>query len=102
MADVVTGRFLYFDSTNEVITQLVRVQGIFWTSSEESSRDIAADDDFLLLDAEGISVIGKRAEAVGDGLEVWFGLEGLPIKGLDVDVLDGGVVYIILKDDIKV
>ena len=100
MADTVTGRFLYFDSTNEVITQFVKMQSLYWVSNDDTNRDIAAADVFLLKDADGNEVFGKVAEAAGDGLELDFGYQGFPIQGIDIETLDGGVVWIILKDEI--
>lgn len=71
----------------------VHLRSIAWLSDQASGSDIAADDDFLLSDGGGNRIIGKRAEAVGDGLIFEFP-DGYIVNGLVVTTLDGGVVYI--------
>ena len=99
MADTVTGKYLYFDSTNEVITQWVNIQLIMWVSS--AARRIVDDNDFLLQDGEGTPIFGKRAEQEYHSFVHWYGPEGLTLHGIDIQTLDGGVVWIVLKDEIR-
>ncbi len=95
MANSISGKVLYFDSTTGAsVAGLHRIVGVFWTSDEGTNLDIAADDDFLLIDSNSKVILGKRAEAAGDGLEVAFGFPGFPVDGITISKLDGGVCQI--------
>lgn len=102
MANVKSGtRFLYFDSTTGAsVTRFLRILGIYWVSNEGVNLDIAADDDFLCKDIEAKVLLGKRAEAAGDGLEVTFGYPGLPCNGFQITAMDGGVCHVICTEEI--
>ena len=67
---------------------------IAWVEDETSNKDIAADDDFLLSDSKGNRIIGKRAAFAGDDLGIVVGYPGLPVDGITVTALNGGVVYV--------
>jgi len=49
----------------------------------------------LLSDAAGNRIIGKRAEAAGDGLE-WHFPAGFSCEGMTMTTIDGGVCYIFI------
>lgn len=75
---------------------LFMIIAITWTSDEASGRDIAADDDFAIADSSGFKFASKRAEATADD----FGMSlshALPIDGLKLTKLDGGVCRIYLR-----
>ena len=95
MANVTTIHHMFCDTAEAIFTGNKRIIGVYWVSDQVAGDDIAADDDFLLSNAAGARFIGKRAEAAGDGLEVTFGYPGVPVVGLTLTTLDGGVVYII-------
>lgn len=91
----VTNTVIMFDAAGQELTTIkFRIDAIVWASSEDAGRDIAADDDMLLKDAEGNVVVGKRAEAAGDGLELAIP-GGIIVNGVDADVLDGGKLFLI-------
>ncbi len=89
------GNVIYFNAADQETGTSFRVRTVVWTSDEATNADIAADDDFLLEDEDGTRIVGKRAEAAGDGLEIHFGDKGVVSSGLKVEELDGGVVYVI-------
>jgi len=102
MAAVTSGtNFLFFDAAAQATDELLRVLGIFWVSYTGTGLDIASADVFLLTDGNSKTIIGKRAEAAGDGLEITFGFPGLPVKGLTVTTMGGGVCWVICTRDIK-
>ena len=85
---------LYFDSTTGAsITGIRDILAIFWVEDETSAKDIAADDDFLLSDADGNRIIGKRAAGAGDDLAI-VPCRPLRVDGITVTTMDGGVCYI--------
>ncbi len=91
----VNNNVIYFNAADqELATIRFRIKAIVWTSSEGSGLDIAADDDMLLEDGAGQKIVGKRAEAAGDGLELAIP-GGLDVMGLKAEDLDGGVLYVI-------
>ena len=92
MANVTTGKHLYFDSTGTVsgFHQILRIE---WVSDDGSGDDIAADDDFRVVDKYGNEIAGKRAEVAGDDYAVDFA-PPMPVEGINVDTLDGGVCRI--------
>lgn len=90
-----SGQVIYFTAADQETTTSFRVRAVLWTSNEGTNLDIAADDDFLLENGDGTVIVGKRAEATGDGMEISFGDKGITVSGLKVEELDGGVVYVI-------
>lgn len=97
MANVTTGNLLYFDSTTGAArTGELYVKGIFWTSYTGAGLDIAADDVFLLEETSGKDIIGKMAEAAGDGLELIIN-PPLRVDGVKVTTMGGGVCHIWLE-----
>lgn len=102
MSNVLSGtRFLYFDSvTGATVTRPLRIIAIFWVSNEGTNLDIAADDDFLCRDNLDKTIVGKRAEGAGDGLEITFGFPGIPVDGFEIPTMDGGVCHVICTEEI--
>ena len=88
------GNVIYFAAADQETTTKFRIRAVVWSSNEGSNLDIAADDDFLLEDADGSVIVGKRAEPAGAGLTVYFGERGVVASGLKVEELDGGVVFV--------
>ena len=85
---------LYFDSTTGAsITGERKIIGVFWVEDQTSAKDIAADDDFLLSDADGNRIVGKRAAGAGDDLAI-TPCRPLVVDGITVTTMDGGVCYI--------
>lgn len=95
MANVTGGNPLYGDTAAALTTKQVRIQAIAWISDETAGKDIAADDDFLLSDANGYRIFGKRAEFAGDDAYVTFP-NGYNANGITVTTLDGGYFYVYL------
>lgn len=93
MANVLSGNPLVCDSTGELTTDVVKVQAIVWTGTEATDKDIAANDDFALAEANLAIIAEKRASAAGDDFAITF---PSPIKfaGLNVTKLDGGICYV--------
>ena len=87
----------YFDTTSGAsVTGIIKIIAIYWTSDGGTNLDIAADDDFLLSDANGHRIIGKRAEAIGDDLGIVFP-QPLVSNGITVTTMDGGVCYVFVQ-----
>jgi len=89
------GNVIYFAAADQETTSTFRIRAIAWTSNQGENLDIAVDDDMLLEDGSGAVIIGKRAEAAGDGLEISFPGNGIVVSGLKAEDLDGGVIYVI-------
>lgn len=96
MTSTVTRPYLYTDSTGELVTGMQYVLGWHWANDQASGKDIAADDDFLLSDANGIRLSGKRAIVAGDDLLVILP-KAIPVNGLTVTAMDGGVLYVYIS-----
>lgn len=88
------GNVVYFNAADQETSQPFRIRAVAWVSLTGSNLDIAADDDMLLEDASGNKIIGKRAEAVGDGLEMSFPGTGITVNGMKAEDLDGGVLFV--------
>lgn len=88
------GQIIYFNAADQETTTKFRIKTVVWASDQGTNLDIDADDDFLLEAGDGTRIVGKRAEAAGDGLEIHFG-SGVVVSGIKAEDLDGGVVYII-------
>lgn len=86
--------YLYADATGVLVTGTHYIKMIAWVSDQASTKDIAADDDFLLSDADGNRIIGKRAEFAGDDLGITVPGNPMPVNGITVTTMDGGVVYV--------
>jgi len=95
-----TTNVLYSEVTaaTALTTKDCTIIGIFWTSDPNvhSENDIAADDDFLLSDKNGNRIISKRAEFAGDDLGITPCMP-LPVSGVTVTTMDGGVCYVWIK-----
>ena len=99
MANKIDGDRWVFSATTtaeeeETLSGFYQLLGIFWTSDESTGNDIAADDDFLLTDGDGLRIAGKRAESAGDDFGVVISYPGLPVKGIKVKKSDGGILTI--------
>lgn len=95
MANSLTTKYKYIDTTTgAAATNLMNLAGIWWTSYSGTGQDIAADDDFTMTDTAGNVIMRKRAEAVGDGLEVSYSYPGLKVDGFIVSEMDGGICII--------
>ena len=97
MANDLTGNPLFVDTVAGAKTGEMTLQLVVWTADETGTKDIAADDDFKLTDAEGRFLCGKRATFAGDD-GAWPLPLGLPVNGVIVSKLDGGVCTIYTKD----
>jgi hypothetical protein len=93
MANVTSGNPKYGYETGVLYAGQCRIKAIYWGSDQTATTDIAADDDVLFSDANGIRIWGKRAEFAGDGDYVPFP-DGLPVNGLTVTTIDGGYFYV--------
>lgn len=102
MTAVTSGtKFLFFDAAAQATDELLHVLGIFWVSYTGAGLDIASQDVFLLTDGNSKTILGKKAEAAGDGLEIVYGFPGLPVQGLTVTTMGGGVCWVHCTRDIK-
>lgn len=88
-----TGMLYYTATAAQAETGRFRIMGVYWMSDQAANKDIAANDDFLLSDAAGNRIAGKRAEAAGDGLELSLAKPQF-VNGFTVTTMDGGVCYI--------
>lgn len=84
------------EDIDQEITGLHYLLSISWVSDDGTNKDIAADDDFLLEDSNGFRIASKRAEAAGDDFGKPFSAP-LPVNGIVLKKLDGGICYIYLK-----
>lgn len=80
-----------FDAAAQEVTGNKWIIGIFWTSDEAGNRDIAADDDFLLVDSNDKRIAGKQAKFAGDDFGITIARPGLPVNGIKTSKMDGGV-----------
>ncbi len=87
-------KYLYANSTGALVTGLRKITMIAWVSDQAAGKDIATDDDFLLSDINGKRIIGKRAKFAGDDLGIAIPGNPLPVNGIEVTTMDGGVVYV--------
>ena len=91
---------IYFNAADQELDETMWINCVLWVSDANgaANRDISADDDMQLTDSITDNIIiSKRAEAVGDGLEVCFPGQGIPANGVKAEELDGGILYIIRK-----
>lgn len=95
MSNDVTKNPWILDSAGATVlgTAKMVVQSIAWVSNSVASKDIEADDDFVLTDQNSRAVVSKRAEAITDGLVISFP-NGLQVDGLILPTMDGGICYI--------
>ncbi len=92
MANALGNNPAYIEATaTSAKTGLMNLLGIYWVGIE--SKEIVADNDFLLVDSSGGRIAGKRAKGNGDGLELMF-KRPFPVDGFNCTALDAGVVYI--------
>jgi hypothetical protein len=94
MANVLTTNPIFLDTAGVVHTATCSPKAVAWVSDQASNCDIAADDDFLISDANGGRIIGKRAEEAGDGFDMVFFPPNYTCEGLTLTTIDGGVCYL--------
>lgn len=97
MANSLVNNPLFIDTTSgAAVTGMKYVIGIAWLGTEDTNKDIAANDDFAITTTAGAIVVEKRAAAAGDDLVIMFP-KAVPFDGLTVTKLDGGVCYIYME-----
>src|SRR5512133_957491 len=96
MANVLSTNPMFVDTAGvlKLKAQNPYIKAIAWLNDQASGCDIAANDDLLLSDADGNRIIGKRAIAAGDGIEMYHFPENYQPNGLTMTTIDGGVCYI--------
>lgn len=76
------------------------IQAIFWVSNSVASKDIEADDDFIVTDLADRVIVSKRAESISDwGNFVWP--QGKRVSSIKVPTMDGGICYIYRGREIR-
>ncbi len=81
--------------TNIGADNVAEIKGIIWVGDQAANRDIAIDDDFILLDGNGEIIVSVRAKAVTYHLEMFFPIPYQPAeKSFYISAMDGGVLYI--------
>ena len=80
-------------STGAIATDIYSIKVILWEQDQATNQDIMANDSLLITDNNGMRITGKQAKGTGDGLELFFEYP-LPVNGITVSILDGGVLYI--------
>ncbi len=80
-------------STGAVVTDTYSIKVILWEQDQATNQGIMANDSLLITDNNGKRITGKQAKGTGDGLELFFEYP-LPVNGITVSTLDGGVLYI--------
>jgi len=95
MSNTITGNWWVLDTPGVTVLETGDrvIQAIAWVSNSVSAKDIADNDEFVLTDAASKAIISKKAEAVGQGLEVSFP-HGLEVTGLILPTMGGGICYI--------
>ena len=88
---------IYFNAADQETSEAMVIRCVVWVADDlgATDRDIADEDTFQLEDAAGNIVVSKKAEAAGDGLEICFPGDGIPVSGLKAEELDGGIIYVI-------
>lgn len=82
--------------TTSAITHLITIKNLLWVSDDAAGKNIVALDQLRIHDKSGGNVIvSKRAETVGDGLEL-IGLD-LTVFGLYVTTMAGGILLITVE-----
>lgn len=98
MANNLTSSPIKIDTAGatSAITYLMTIKNLLWVSDSVVGKNIAALDQLRIHDKLGGNVIvSKRAEAVGDGLEL-TGLD-LTVSGLYVTTMAGGILLITVE-----
>lgn len=94
MANSTTTNPIVCDTAGVLTTHAtMRLKAIAWVSDAASGKDIAADDDMVLLDNDSNRIISKRAEAATDGLVFNFP-DNFKVAGLNMATITGGVCYL--------
>jgi hypothetical protein len=84
---------LVFTAADQETTKGFCISTIAWLSDQNSGKDIAADDDMLLENGVGTTIIGMRAEATADDLQISFN-PCIYANGLKAEDLDGGYLHV--------
>ncbi len=81
--------------TNIGADNVAEIKGIVWVGDQATNRDIAIDDDLILLDGSGDEIINVRAKAVTYHLSMFFPIPYQTAnKSFYISAMDGGVLYI--------
>lgn len=93
MANVLTGNPIFIDTVGatSILTRKMDIMAILWVSDETAA--IVADNDLLIVDNNAQTIISKRSEGNGDGLEIVFN-KPFPVNGINVTAIDSGFLYI--------
>ena len=101
MANDITGNRWVFDGAttagqeNELLG-IHTIIAFFWT--EDTARDIAADDNLVINDGSGKLIYKKTAAGTPatapNDASVVIGYPGLQVDGFAVDALDGGILTV--------
>jgi len=90
-----TGSAAYTATEGDSLSGMREIVGIYWTA--DAASEIATDNDFLVSDAAGNRIIGKRAKAAGDDLAITYDSNPLIVDGVVITTMDAGVAYIHFK-----
>ncbi len=84
------------DSEEEKLTGRHWITGIFWT--ESADRDIAADDNLLITDKDGLVIYEMTAAGTpataSNHANIVIPDPGLLVDGFKLPLLDGGILVI--------
>ncbi len=81
--------------TNIGADNVAEIKGLLWVGDQGTNRDIAIDDDFILLDGNGDEIINVKAKAVTYYLPMFWPIPYQPAKqSFYISAMDGGVLYV--------
>ena len=79
-------------AVNDVDTRTLKIMGILWVGEDT----FQITDSMVLVDNNGNIIYGKRAPSSIEQTNIMFPFL-LPVNGIKVSTLDGGVLYIYHK-----
>jgi len=97
---------IIIDTTNAGVTGPLAITAMAWVSTQETARDIAADDDLTITAGAragetpitgGATLFAKRAESSVDNLVISFNKSWKVPNGFFVEDIDGGELHIWLE-----
>lgn len=91
MGNTKNGSVWHFDTAGVISTNEIKIKAMCWVGTDNSGKDIAADDDLqITTDSAGATVIfEKRAEANHEVFKMEFG-DGVWWPPCYLKVLEGG------------
>ena len=95
MANDLTGNPLIIDTAFNS-TEKTQFSGPFHPISAEWQEPTAADD-LTITDNAGTIIYDDNAIAGGTGIRLEVKIGGVTYNGFDVDVIDGGTLYVYIK-----